>query len=284
MVKLLKSIGNEFIYGGHLIALGAVGIGLTLIILIEKQVLLSPLIIIYFLSFVSILHNRYKEKEIDWLTNPERTKFLEKYFQNIPLVILLISAIILSILVAENALAPLIFLIVLAIIILLYTKYLKHLTSEFCALKNIVFSLIVSLLLVFISIYYSYNFFNPLFILIFTFCFLRMLVNTIFLDIKDMESDQKNKLKTLPIVFGPSKTIFLLKILTLISGILLITGVIIKLIPRYSLILLFVIPYSFYYFKKSEKAKYFNLVNYVLADAEFVLWPTSIIIVKNFLI
>jgi len=282
MVKLLKSIWNEFIYGGHLIALGAVGIGLTFIILIEKPVLLSPLIIIYLLTFVSILHNRYKEKEIDFLTNPERTKFLEKYFQNTPLIILLISTTILAILIIDNAIASLFFLILLAIAILLYTKYLKHLTSKLCGLKNVIFSLIVSLLLIFISIYYAYDFLEPLFIIIFTFCFLRMLVNTIFLDIKDTEGDKKNKLKTFPIVFGRNKTIFILKIITLISGILLIFGVLARLIPQHSLALLFVIPYSFYYFKKAEKDKYFNLVNYVLADAEFVLWPIVIIIVKTF--
>ena len=284
MVRLLKTIWNEFIYGGHLIALGAAGIGLTFMILIEKPILLSPLIIIYFLTFISILHNRYKEKEIDYLTNPERTKFLEKYFQNILLVILLISTIILTILIVDNAVAPLFFLILLAIFILLYTKYLKYLTSRFCGLKNIIFSLIVSLLLVFISIYYSYDFLNPLFFIIFIFCFLRMLVNTIFLDIKDVESDKKNKLKTLPIVFGRNKAIFFLKIITFASGVLLIFGALINLIPFYSLALLFVVPYSFYYFKKSEKEKCFNLVNYVLADAEFVLWPTVIIIVKKLLI
>jgi len=120
----------------------------------------------------------------------------------------------------------------------------------------------------------------PLF-LIFLFVFLRMFINTVFLDIKDVESDKKNNLKTFPIVFGYKKTILILKIISLLSGLLLILGSLLYFIPTYSLILLLVVPYSFYYFKKSENKENFYLVNYVLADAEFILWLPFILIGKT---
>lgn len=281
---IFKKFWDEFVYGGHLIALGATGICLMFIIFINEKISIYPLISVYILTLTLLLYNRYKEKKTDYLTNFQRTKFLEKYFKNILLIIFLTLIIILIFFLIENINKAFIFLILLAIIMYLYTKYLKNLSNKIFCLKNIIFSLIFTSLLLFISFYYSYNLLNPIFFLIFAFCFLRMLTNTIFLDIKDIESDMKNNLKTFPIIFGTKKTIFFLKIITLISGLLITFGVILKIIPIYSLMLLFVIPYTFYYFKKSEKKENFYLVNYVLADAEFILWPISIVIGKTILL
>jgi 4-hydroxybenzoate polyprenyltransferase len=280
--KISKSFFDELVFGGHLIALGAVGICLTFIFIIEEKLSIYPLIIVYFLTFVSLLHNRYEERDIDFITNPKRTKFLKKYFKGTTLMIFIFLTIALLILMADNK--SLFFLLLLMVSMYFYTKKVKKLSKKIFCLKNIAFSLIVSFLLIFISFYYSYDFLNLLFLSIFYFCFLRMLVNTIFLDIKDVESDEKNNLKTFPIIFGENKTILFLEIITLISGILIVFSIILKLIPTYSLMLLFTVPYTFYYLEKSKKKENFCLVNYVLADAEFILWPVSIIIGKNILL
>jgi 4-hydroxy-3-methylbut-2-enyl diphosphate reductase len=278
--KVFNNFKNSFVYGGHLISLGAVGIALTFIILIDKPILFYPLFVIYFLTLVSLLYDRYKEEKNDYLTNPERTKFLKKYFRKLSSIILIVTMVIVIILVINNNKNSFFFLLLLAMAIFFYTKYLKSLTSIIIGFKNLSFSLITSSLLIFTSFYYFYDFLNFTFFIIFSFCFLRMMVNTIFLDIKDMGSDKKNCLKTFPIVFGYEKTILVLKMISLLSGLLLIFGFLFNFIPTYSLVLLLVIPYSFYYFKKSKKAKNFYLVNYVLADAEFILWPISVIIGK----
>jgi 4-hydroxybenzoate polyprenyltransferase len=280
--KISESFFNELVLGGHLIALGAVGICLTFIFLIEEKLLIYPLIIVYFLTFVSLLHNRYEERDIDFITNPKRTNFLKKYFKGAALILFVFFTIVLLVLIADNK--SLFFLLFLMAGMYFYTKQLKGLSKKIPFLKNIVFSLIVSFLLVFISLYYSYDLFNLLFLVIFSFCFLRMLVNTIFLDVKDVESDEKNNLKTFPIIFGKNKTILFLEIITLISGILIVFSVTLKLIPAYSLMLLFTVPYTFYYLEKSKRKENFYLVNYILADTEFILWPASIIIGKNILL
>ena len=281
MVKIiLTNFKNKFIYNGHLISLGASGIILTFIFLIEEPISLTVLISAYLLTLVSLLYNRYKEQKIDFLTNPERTKSLESYFKNIFLITIVSFIVITFFLIKNDAIESFVFLILLIIIIFLYTKILKNLTNRILCFKNIIFSLITSSLLIFTAFYYSHKFLSFSFLIIFIFCFLRMIINTIFLDIKDKESDEKSKLKTLPIVLGNKKTILILKIMSLLSGLVLILGVFFNFIPRYSLFLLFTIPYSFYYFKKSEKKENFYLVNYILADTEFILWPISVIIGK----
>lgn len=277
---ILKNLGADLIYGGHLISFGAVGIVLTFVLLTEEDILIAPLTIVYFLTFVSLLHNRYKEKELDSLTNPERTRHLEKYFKNINSLAIGISSYSLLVLVINDSKESLFFLLLLATVIFLYTKYLKGLTRKILGFKNIIFSLITSSLLIFTSLYYSYDFLSFTFLAIFIFCFLRMIANTIFLDIKDVESDKRDGLKTLPIVFGREKTLWVLKIINLFSGLLLIIFVVLGFIPVYALALLLFIPYSFYYFKLSKDERNFDLVNYVLADAEFILWPVVTIIGK----
>jgi 4-hydroxybenzoate polyprenyltransferase len=280
MVKIIINLKKSFIYNGHLISLGAVGIVLTFIILIEKPISLTVLISVYFLTLISLLHNRYKEQKTDYLTNPERTKSLENYFKKILPITITSFIIIAFLLIRDEAISSFVFLFLLIILIFLYTKFLKNLTNKIIVFKNIIFSLITSSLLIFTAFYYSYKFLSFSFLIIFIFCFLRMMINTIFLDIKDKESDKKAGLKTLPIIFGYEKTILILKIISLFSGLFLALGIFFNFIPIYLSILLIVIPYSFYYFKKSKKEINFYLVNYILADAEFIIWPISAIIGK----
>jgi 4-hydroxybenzoate polyprenyltransferase len=118
---------------------------------------------------------------------------------------------------------------------------------------------------------------NLAFFLMISFVFFRMLVNTIFLDIKDSNSDKKESLITIPIVFGEEKTLRFLRLITLFSVLQILLGVYFKLLPKSSLVFLFLVPYSFYYFSKSKIKDNFYLVNYILADAEFILWPLLII-------
>jgi len=151
-------------------------------------------------------------------------------------------------------------------------------TSKIAALKNIIFSLITSSLVVFLAIYNSYPLLSFSLFLMWFFVFLRMVVNTIFLDIKDVESDKKQSLLTIPILIGREKTLTFLRWMTVFSVVPIIFGVLLGDLPKFSLVLLFVIPYSFYYFEKSKKKKNFYLTNYILADSEFILWLVFILL------
>lgn len=279
--KLIKEIIDEFILGGHLIALGATCIVLASAILLNISITIGCLVVIYLLTFSSILYNRYKEEKIDYLTNPKRTDNLKKYFNNIYLITFFCISVSVAILIYNHKLKALLFIAGLFILTIFYTVYFKWATKKIIAFKNIYFSLLISLAVVFLAIFYSYSFLNLAFLLVFVFVFFRMFVNTIFLDIKDIKSDEKNNLLTLPRVIKNNRVVLqILKIITILSVAPIIIGYFIGLLPNFSLMLLFVIPYSFYYFNKSENENNFYLVNYILADLEFAIWPVLIIIGK----
>ena len=278
--KTLKIIWEEFIYGGHLISLGGVGIILTSALLLNIEITLDPIIIVYLFTYSSILHNRYKEQETDFLTNPERTENLKKYFRRIILIIFSSIVVSVGILLYFNKIKALIFIILLILSAFLYTKYFKKTTKKLIAFKNIYFSLVASSLSIFLVLYYSYLLFNISLFFIFIFIFLRMFINTVFLDIKDIKSDKKENLLTLPIVLGREKSLMFLKAMTVLSVLPIIIAVYFGLFPLFSLVLILIIPYSFYYFQKSVKKENFHLVNYIFADLEFVLWPILILFAK----
>jgi uncharacterized membrane protein len=77
--RILKTVWQEFIYGGHLLTLGAGGIIIAAILLLNEKVSWDYPVIIYLVAYVSYLYNRYKEINRDTLTNPERTQHFRKY-------------------------------------------------------------------------------------------------------------------------------------------------------------------------------------------------------------
>ncbi len=82
MVKTVKKIWDEFIYGGHFLAFGD---ALTLYafgMILGIRVTWDFFLIIYLCVFSANLFNREEEHDTDKLTNPIRVKIMEKYVKN----------------------------------------------------------------------------------------------------------------------------------------------------------------------------------------------------------
>lgn len=281
--ETLERIRDEYVYNGHLISLSAVCIVATSAILLDIQFGWQPLLITYLITFNGLLYNRYKEQDTDYLTNARRTIFLKRYFRFMFLIIVLSVVSSIIILIIYKEMNALIFLLVLSLACFFYTKYFKRATNKIIAFKNIIFSLITSSLIIFLAIYYSYPLLSFSLFLIWAFVFMRMMINTIFLDIKDIDSDKKQALLTFPVFLGKTKTLKFLQWLTLLSIMPILFGCLLGKLPLISLVLLFVVPYSFYYFAISKKEKNFYLANYILADSEFILWIGFIFVIKIFI-
>ena len=269
--KFLEIIWNEFVYGGHLLSLGAVSIVLTSAILLDSKITWDFLLIVY-LGVQSIyLYDRYRGFKKDALTNPERTKHIEKYVKYIPLIILFFSFIIVAIVIYFNIRA-LPFIILMLLLGLFYSISLKKLTQKIVGFKTFFVSLMWALLVMVLAIYYSLLFNLALFF-IFIFIFLKCFIIISFFDIKDIESDKKEGLLTLANVWGQKKLIDILKLITLLAIIPIILGFYLGLLPLFSLMLIFTIPYTFYYLKKSKDKKTdISFLNNVIADGEPILW------------
>jgi len=270
--KIVNSIWNEFVYGGHLLSFGAVSIVYTASILLDIRITWDFLLVVYLGTESVYLYNRFKEYKVDFLTNPERTEHIKKYVKYIPFIIFLMTFSAIVIVVYFNKISALTFGLLLLIIGLLYSLFFKKITEKIIAFKSFFISLMWSLLVLFLAIYYSAPINLALF-LFSVFVFLRFFVSVSFFDIKDIKTDKQEGLKTLAVVLKQSTLWQFLSIIAILAVLPLIIGVYLRVLPISSLMLFLTIPYTFFYFKQLENkniSPYF-LYN-VIVDGEFIFW------------
>jgi 4-hydroxybenzoate polyprenyltransferase len=152
------------------------------------------------------------------------------------------------------------------------------LTQKIVGLKVFFVALMWGLLVLFLAVYYSASINLALF-LFSIFVFLRWFVNTSFFDIKDIEADKKEGLKTLAVVLKQKGLLQLLKFITMLAMFPLIVGVYLKVLPISSLMLFLTVPYSFFYLKQLESKNINPAFLYnVVVDGEFIFWPLFILL------
>ena len=271
--KTLKIIWDEFVYGGHLLSLGAVAIALTTIVLLREEIKWSLLIIVYLGAHLIYLCDRYRGLQKDFLTNPERTFHIKKYFKWLPLIICLCIILFFALLIYHGDTKILFFAIFILIGALFSSQFLKGVTKKVVAFKDFYTAFFWALLIIFTGVYYSYSILNPSLLLFFVFAFLVLFLNINFCDIKDIESDRKEKLLTLAVVLGKDKLLKILSVIVLLAAIPILFGVYFNILPESFLMLLLVIPYTFYFLKKAKdkKANFAYLTN-VIVYGEYILW------------
>jgi 4-hydroxybenzoate polyprenyltransferase len=155
--------------------------------------------------------------------------------------------------------------------------YPKNLTSKIIGFKNLYVSLFWALSIVFLALYTNSKF-EPTLLILFIFVFLRFIVSTVFFDLKDIESDKKEGLKTIPTVFGLRETTRLLNIVNLVSVLLLVGAILFRILPVYSASLVLFFFYDLYYVTwgaKKEKGV-LRFISYVVVDGEYIFWPIII--------
>lgn len=278
--KIIKFIGDEFIYGGHLLSLGAVSIAFIFPILLELEIKWIGFIIVYLFSQSIYSYNRYKELNKDILTNKERTNYLKKYAKVLPFLILIYLLILFFILFFYGNLE----IIFLSLIILLlgfgYSLLFKKVTKFIIGFKNFFVALLWCLLVVFLTFYYSLSFSLPVFLLMLI-IFLKRFVITSFCDIKDSKSDRVDDMLTLPTILKRKNFFLLLNFVNFVSIILIILGAVLGLYSNsaYFLALSFLFPFFYINIVFFQKGN-INFFSEVLARGEFLLWIIFILIGK----
>jgi 4-hydroxybenzoate polyprenyltransferase len=283
--RILKTVWQEFIYGGHLQSLGAASIVFTSAILLGTRITLDGLFVAYLIFYPLYLYNRFKEIKIDYLTNIERTKHLQKYSRFIPFILFSIIFILIVSLIYFSNLRALIFGLLLLSFGLLYTPIFKKLTKIIILFKDLYVAAFFSLLVFFFIVYSSYSLSTILIIgviVFMVFVYLKAFLMQIFLDIKDLEIDKREGLLTFPTIFGKEKTLNILKIISILTTIPipLIFSLSFNVFPKSILMLLLTIPFNFYCFSLAQKQRYSG---YILASGEFILWPILILIGETIL-
>lgn len=282
MPKFLKTIWDEFVYGGQLHSIGIALVILAATIIIGVPANIYFLITVYSGIHSAYLFNRYKEIDNDISTNPERSAHVQLYIKYIPFLVGFLLLISLDLLLVFGNVASFLLGGVMFLIGLLYSIFLKKYTVRVPLFKNFFIGISFSSLLI---LYYFYANLNinlysiiPI-IFLFILIVVRSFSNTIFFDIKDIKIDKQQNLKTYPAIYGFQKAITLIRILNVVSGLILVVGITMHYLPIYSIILLLLIPYTEFYVKKSQHVSAnLGLISALYADGEYSLWFFLIII------
>lgn len=278
MKKVLNWIWNEFIYGGHLTALGAPGIAYMTSVLLGKEINWAFVILLYTGAQSVYLFDRLKDVRFDARANERRSAFLQKKikFYYVAVVFYFIATCLIPLL-NHKVLFEIVFLSVFALS-LAYSKLFKPITKKIVGFKSIFVSIVWSLIPVFYVFYFNLPFTFGL-LLIIAFMLMREWVNTWFCDIKDIEIDKEHGLKTFAGMFSGKVFSFILIIINLISVVPIIFGIIYGLIPPISYFLLFSVVYALCYLAISK----YNRINQelmfsIIPDTEPVLYAVFLIV------
>lgn len=276
-------ICNEFIHGGHLIALGTAGIALSSMFLFDVIIRWEFFFIIYVGTLCIYNYDYYKDFVVDSLNNFDRTNYLKKTHKYRSMILTFYGGGFFCLLFYFGNVPSIVFGGLLLISGILYTYKCKKLTTRIVGLKSFYTAFSFSLSIIFTALYCAYPLNSILFIFL-GFVFLQILLITSFCDIKDIDTDKKHNLITLPIYFGKDKFLLFLHILNLLSFILILTAVTLRAIPFFSIFLFFSYIYCFYFIQKAKdtKTNLHRLTN-VIVDAEYFFWPIFLFLGKIFI-
>lgn len=267
----VKELWNDFIYGGHLFAFGAICVAFMCSILFAIPITWDFLVIIYLTFYIIYLYDYFNGTEDDEKTNSTRADYFRKNDSKTITRILYGSIIsIASIYVLYSDIPNMLIGFAILILGLTYQAYFKGLTKKITAFKNIFVSMVWAILVYVMFIYYSYPITSEA-LIISAFVFLRMTGIQILFDIRDIEGDQKKGLRTFPAIYGYRKGLMTLVAINFITAILLIYEAYIGALPYTALMIVPVIFYAQNYLDKVDKSRK-DHKSYLFAAGEPFIW------------
>jgi 4-hydroxybenzoate polyprenyltransferase len=168
----------------------------------------------------------------------------------------------------------------LLVIGLLFTSKGKTLSKKIKGFKTVYASASWSFVtVIFTAVYCSYSNILPI-IFLFMFVTLRVIINTSFSDFKDIESDRRRGIITLPMLFKTKNNgLNFLHAINILSCALIIFGAMIQILPTYVLFLLISSLYNLYYIQKGKQEKTnISALTHVFVDGENYYWPFLVFI------
>lgn len=278
--NIIRHFKNELIYGAHLTALIGPSVAIIPIIMLGLPVNYISLLIAYLVPLVVYSYDYQKGMDKDSLTNSEKAKYLGYRKSVFP--ILFWSYLLLALILIVVIFDPIFFTFLLIVLAggILYTTIFKRLSREVPAFKNIYSTAIWAYFGTFFTIFLYRIYPDLIFLVIFLFIYLKIFINNVFFDIKDIEADKKEGLKTIPILLGKRKTIYILSAINVLSVVVLAFSAYIGIIPLYALSLAVLFFYTQYYLVKSLTAESTELLNYtyIISESEFIFWPIVLMI------
>ncbi len=196
--KSLKSLKNEIFYGGYFAPLGSPCLIVSTSIILNIKIALPILLISYLLPLMIYSYDYYKDIDKDIKNSSERAIFLKKKADNYPFIFGFYFLLLISLLVLYANYSMIAFIVAIMAGGILYNVVLKDLTKKIPAFKNVFTASIWAMVGAFFPLLYYSIGMNLSFIIVFLLIFLRTMINVIFFDLKDIDNDKSDGLKTLP--------------------------------------------------------------------------------------
>ncbi|MEW6010235.1 UbiA family prenyltransferase [Methanobacterium movens] len=280
LYKYLDVLFNEIFYGGYYTALGSPLLILSVCIILNIKAEFPIFAISYLLPLIVYSYDYYKDLDKEISLNSDRAIFLSKKSAKFSKILSVYIILLLIMLFLFSSIQFIIFISGIILGGILYTTALKKMTKIIPFFKNFYTALTWAIGGTFFIIFYNSLSISTAFIIMFIFIFLRVLINIIFFDLKDIEGDKMAGLKTLPAMVGKKNSILFLHIINLISFLPLFFGVYYGILPLFALSLVGFYFYVYFYIRKSEKVdeKDLHVISHTMADSEFVIWPFVLLI------
>lgn len=240
-----------------------------------------PLLLIsYLLPLIVYSYDYYSDIDMDIQNDSLRAAYLKKKSKNYPFLLSFYVVLLILLLILYSNTSLIYFIITIIAGGILYNFLLKDITKKIPAFKNVFTALIWASGGAFFPLFYYSLDINVSFIIMFVLIFLRVMINVIFFDLKDIDNDAANGIKTLPVILGKKSTVNILNTINIVAFIPLILGIYFNIINFCAVSLLIFCFYGYFYINKANSASKDELESaaHTLADSEFIFWPIVLII------
>ena len=275
LLSRVNFVAREFVYGAHFLALGAAALVIAASLTTKTNLHWSYPFLIYLIAYTAYLYDRLLGLDPDKLTNRQRVNHLKKYSHRIkPLLAALLFLMLFIITAYRHLYRPPLLAAIWAMYLggILYGVYLKKLTRHILAFKNFFVALEYSLPIIILPLFPQFNLERPLVLLI-VLSFLKVFIVTSYFDIKDVTTDRREHLRTLPVLMGIKNHLHFLRVLDLFWGLIMILALMLQWVPTATGWLLLTVPYDLYLFHKTEQQNELTANLYFLVGSQFLLWP-----------
>jgi 4-hydroxybenzoate polyprenyltransferase len=280
----LRSIYDELIYGGHLLSLGTASIAGSAAVIMGMTPTVPLLLMAYLFSNAAYTVNRASEAEQDEVSHPARTEWLRSRRRYLPAIAGAYFVLGYGLALLRNTYFFLALLVPLALSILysVGSGPMQKLTGarrlkDGLGVKNVAIALGWSLIPFLVGLYYLSV---PIALLLLCpFIFMRLLVNTIFFDARDVKADALYGTRTIPSVLGEKVANRVMSLVDVACFVYVVVICAFGIFPSYSLTLAVFPLYSFTYRYLAKRTDQ-NVIRDLVADGEYLLWMPVILVGK----
>jgi 4-hydroxybenzoate polyprenyltransferase len=283
-LNVFRSVYREFIYGGHLLALGTASIATCSALILGSTPTLDLFVMAYLFSNGAYTMNRVSELDRDALSHAERTAYLDSRRRLLPYLIITYFLIGYFLAFLRNLyffaalLVPLFLSLFYSVGSRRFVKFLGvRRLKEQLLVKNLTISFGWSLIPILVGLYYT-SMTLPL-LLVCPFIFLRLIANTVFFDIRDAQADALYGTRTIPSVYGDGVSNVVMALVDILSLGYMILIPLAGAIPIYAMTLAVFPLYSLLYRACSRWLDQ-DLIRDLVADAEYIMWAPVVYIGK----